>query len=84
MVKKLPDFTHIQFDGTFKLIPRIFLQLFTIFIEFNGHTLTALHILMNRKTEQLYVGVLSSIRELIPCFIPEFANGDFEIVPEML
>ena len=81
MVNKLPDFTHIQFDGTFKLIPRLFLQLFTIFVEFNGHTLPALHILMTRKTEQLYTAVLSSIRELIPCFIPVFAIRDFEIAP---
>ena len=36
---------------------------------------------MTRKTEQLYTAVLSSIRELIPCFIPVFAIGDFEIVP---
>ena len=57
IVNKFQDCTHIQFDGTFKLIPRIFLKLFTIFIEFNGHTFPALHILMTRKLSnytQLY------------------------------
>ena len=71
MVNKLLDFTHIQFDGTFKLIPRLFLQLFTIFVEFNGHTLPALHILMTRKTEQLYTAVFFYSR-IIPCLIPVF------------
>ena len=37
---------------------------------------------MTRKNEQLYIVVLSSISELIPCFIPEFAVGDFEIAPK--
>ena len=32
MVNKLPDFTHIQFDGTFKLIPGIFLQLLNLMV----------------------------------------------------
>ena len=78
MINKLTDSTHIQFDGTFKVVPKIFLQLFTLFIEFNGHTLPALHIRMTRKTENLYRTVLYSIHELLPNFIPTFAIGDFE------
>ena len=82
MINKLTDSTHIQFDGTFKVVPKIFVQLFTLFIEFNGHTLPALHILMTRKTENLlYRAVLYSIHELLPNFIPTFAIGDFEPAP---
>ena len=72
---------HIQFDVTFKVVPRIFIQLFTIFIEFNGNTPLALHILMTRKTEKLYTAALFSNRELIPSFIPVFATCDFELAP---
>ena len=33
MIKQLPDSTHIQFDGTFKVVSRMFLQLFTNFLS---------------------------------------------------
>ena len=56
-----------------------FYQLFTIFIHFRGHTLPALHILMNQKTEKLYEAV--TIRRLIPEFNSAFAIGDFEKAP---
>ena len=54
MINQLPDPTYIQFDGTFKVVPKFFLQLFPILIELNGHTLPALHIFMTRKTEKLF------------------------------
>ena len=79
--KQAPRFYLYSVRWHLQLILRIFLKLFTIFIEFNGHTLPALNILMTRKNEQLYVVVLSSIGELIPCFFTEFAVGDFEIAP---
>ena len=78
MVNCLRNTTDIQFNATFKVVPRLFYQLLTIFIHFRGHTLPALHILMTRKTERLYEAVLITIRRLIPEFNPAFAIGDFE------
>ena len=77
MVNFLRNAEEIQFDATFKVVPRLFYQLFTIFIHFRGHAFPVLHILMNRKTEKLYEAVLI-IRRLIPEFNPVFAIGDFE------
>ena len=79
MINQLLGPTYIQFDGTFKVVPKLFLQLFSIFIELNGHTLPALHILMTRQTEKLYTDPLFSIRELIPNFFSVFAIGDYQL-----
>ena len=73
------ELTQSHNHHTFSL--KIFLQLLTLFIEFNGHSLPALHILMTRKTENLYRAVLFSFHELLPNFIPTFAIGDFETAP---
>ena len=81
MLNNVKDSPHIQFDGTFFVVPKIFLQLFTLFIQANDHTLPALHILMTRKTEALYRAAILAIKELIPNFNPIFAIGDFELAP---
>ena len=81
MLNNIKDSPHIQFDGTFYVVPKIFLQLFTLFIQVNDHTLPALHILMTRKTEKLYIAAILAITELIPNFNPIFAIGDFELAP---
>ena len=41
--------TDILFDATFKVVPRLFYQLLTIFTHFWGHTLPALHFLMTEN-----------------------------------
>ena len=81
MLNNIKDSPRIQFDGTFYVVPKIFLQLFTLFIQVNDHTLPALHILMTRKTEKLYRAAILGIMELIPNFNPIFAIGDFELAP---
>ena len=78
MINNLRNSSDIQFDATFKYVPKLFYQLFTIFINFKDHTLPALHVLMTRKTERLYTVVLLTIRQLIPGFNPTFAIGDFK------
>ena len=64
-----------------KAVPRLFYQLFTIFVSINHHALPALHILMTNKSEKLYSHVVLTIRQLLPSFNPTFAIADFEIVP---
>ena len=41
MLEKLKVAQQIQFDGTFYTVPRLFYQLFTIFISFNRHSIPA-------------------------------------------
>ena len=84
MMNNLSNSSTIQFDETFKVVPRLFFQQSTIFIDFRGHTLPALHVLMTRKTERLYTAVLLTIRRLIPELNPTFAMGDFEQAPRKL
>ena len=79
MLSMLNSSTEIHFDATFKVVPRLFSQLFTIFIHINHHAIPALHILMTNKPETLYNASILAIRELIPDFNPTFAVGDFEI-----
>ena len=66
MLNNIKDSPNIQFDGTFYVVPKIFLQLFTLFIQVNDHTLPALHILMTRKTETLYGGAILAIK-IVEC-----------------
>ena len=49
------DISDIQFDGTFYVVPKLFYQLFTIFISIGTHTLPAIHCLMTHEDEDLYV-----------------------------
>ena len=60
LISKLIVVETIHFDVTFKVVPHLFYQLLTIFIQYKGHAIPALHILMTNKTEQLYVAVLSA------------------------
>ena len=81
MISKLLETDTIHFDGTFKVVPHIFYQLFTIFIQYKGHAIPALHILMTSKSENLYTAVLSSLHQYIPDFSPLMAICDFEKAP---
>ena len=81
MILKLVERDTIHFDGTFKVVPYIFYQLFTIFIQYKGHAIPALHILMISKNENLYTAVVLSLHQYIPDFTPLMAICDFEKAP---
>ena len=78
MFEKLQECELINFDGTFHVAPKLFFQLFTIFIQVGNHALPAIHVLMTNKSELLYEAVLEKILEMIPNFQPKLAIGDFE------
>ena len=44
----------VSFDGTFYEVPKLFYQLFTVFIQEQHHAFPAIHILMSSKHENLY------------------------------
>ena len=78
LLSKLIEVENIHFDVTFKVVPHLFYQLFTIFIQYKGHAIPALHILMTNKSEELHTAVLSELPAYIPEFQPLFALCDFE------
>ena len=80
MLTTLKRTKNINFDGTFHVVPKLFYQLFTIFIQEGHHALPAVHVLMSQKNESLYLAVLRKIVEIVP-FYPELAIGDYERAP---
>ena len=82
MLDSLKESTDMQYDTTFKVVPKLFFQLFTIFVSINRHVLPALHILMTNKSEKLYNAVITTVQQLLPTFNPSFAIGDFELAPK--
>ena len=54
MINMLKSSTMIHFDGTFNVVPRLFYQLFTIFVHIDGHVLPAIHVLM-KVNLKLYI-----------------------------
>ena len=70
MLPKLKEAKSVSFDGTFYVVPKLFYQLFTIFIQEQHHAFPAIHILMSSKNDNLYTAVLQKIVEMIPDFQP--------------
>ena len=81
MLDSLKESTDIQYDA-FKVVLRLFFQLFAIFMSINRHVLPALHILMTNKSEKLYFAVIKTVQQLLPNFNPSFAIADFELAPK--
>lgn len=66
-------------DGTFKVVPSIFFQLYTIHFELApGATPVALYCLLQSKTRATYENIINQIRTLIPSANPERILVDFE------
>lgn len=66
-------------DGTFKVVPGIFFQLYTIHFSFGaGINPVALYCLLPNKTEQSYNRVMAAVQTLIPTANPHTILVDFE------
>ena len=72
------DICDIQFDGTFYIVPKLFYQLFTIFISIGTHTLPAIYCLMSHKDEELYIAVILKLKDFIPQLLPTNIMSDWE------
>lgn len=70
--------SNVYFDGTFKVVPSIFFQLFTLFVPSFDFASPVLFALMTRKTQALYAAIFEKTKELVPDFRPTFAMADFE------
>jgi hypothetical protein len=66
-------------DGTFKVVPSLYFQLYSIHFSFgSGINPAALYCLLNNKTAATYGVVLRELRRLVPLAAPRTVLVDFE------
>lgn len=66
-------------DGTFKVVPSLFYQLYTIHFQFaQGVIPPVLYCLLQDKSGTTYNRLLDAVRELLPNAAPEIIVTDFE------
>lgn len=66
-------------DGTFKVVPTLFFQLYSIHFQFvNGINPVGLYCLLPNKTRHTYDRVMNQISRLIPMSAPTVILTDFE------
>lgn len=66
-------------DGTFKVVPSIYFQLYSIHFEFmNGFHPAAVYCLLTNKTRSAYDRLITELKNLIPDATPRTILTDFE------
>lgn len=69
---------HWYMDGTFKTVPHLFCQLYTIHGLKENVSIPLLYILLPDKTKETYVRMLTEIKNLKPSLNPSTIMSDFE------
>jgi len=67
--------TQMYFDATYKVVPTIFNQLFTLFAPFADAAFPVVYALMSCKTQ---TGVFAKVKKLVLDFSPISTKADFE------
>lgn len=74
----LRESTHLFMDGTFKVVPEIFFQLYTIHCRIQTSLLPCLYVLLPNKTQETYTRLFQVLRTMQPDFAPLTITMDFE------
>jgi len=74
----LKQATHIYFEATFKVVPALYYQLFTVCVPYADTAFPVFYALMPRKTQSAYRAIFQKLKDLIPEFAPPSAMADFE------
>lgn len=74
----LQEHDHWFIDGTFKVAPTVFLQVFTIHALIDGSALPLIYILLPDKSEDSYARIFWKLKELKPTLNPSSIMADFE------
>ena len=74
----LQENDHWFIDGTFKVAPTLFTQLFTVHALINNSAYPLVYVLLPEKTEHGYERVMQKILELHPGLNPACIMADFE------
>ena len=70
-----------QTHYSFRVVPSLYYQLFTVFVPHADYSFPVFYALMTRKTKDLYVAVMRMISQLAPDFQPTQVIADFEEAP---
>jgi len=73
----IKDVTHIYYDTTFKVIPALYYQLFTVFVPYADTAFPVFYALMTCKTVPAYHAVFHKLKELVPQFTTESTMANF-------
>ena len=65
-------------DGTFKTVPKLFAQLYTVHAKHHGHIIPVLYALLPNKQEETYTRMLTALSEVCPELAPTTITTDFE------
>ncbi|CAF0959112.1 unnamed protein product [Didymodactylos carnosus] len=65
-------------DGTFKVVPEIFYQLYVVHAIYRGHVVPVVYSLLSRKNSDTYQRLINEIVEFAPCWFPGSILLDFE------
>jgi len=76
----LSSATQLYFDVTFKVVPTIYYQLFTLFVPFADFAFPVCYALMSRTEDDRTVrkSVPEKVQQLVPQFAPTCAMANFE------
>ena len=66
-------------DGTFKVVPELFFQLYTIHVHIQDAAVPCVYALMQNKTEREYDRLWTALKELNPRLNPQSFLTDFEV-----
>lgn len=77
-LKVLQDKDNWHVDGTFKVAPELFFQVFTIHAVVDKSSLPLIYVLLQDKSEESYVRIFQKLLELKPTLNPRSCLSDFE------
>jgi hypothetical protein len=75
----LAQSNHWYADGTFKVVPKLFNQLFTIHALNYQTVIPTIYALMPNRRSEIYIKVLEAIKNLKPDLNPKSIMTDFEL-----
>ena len=81
MLNLLRDTTNWHADGTFKVVPIQFYQLYTIHCEKDGYIIPCIYALMSNKLQSTYGVLLKKLKEIELELDPSSTMVDFEKAP---
>lgn len=65
-------------DGTFKVVPRPYFQLYTISYIKNNHVFPSIFCLTKNKKKETYLNIIEIIKQMKPNLYPRIIKSDFE------
>jgi hypothetical protein len=75
------DGTNWFADGTFKVSPEIFYQLYTIHAQIGNTYIACIYFLLPNKTSETYKRMIDILKSLVPSCKPKMVLLDFEMGP---